>query len=176
MNTLPVTEPRRASLLVIWGVWISPASRGTMKPRTLPRTPFSTVVAQIMKKSPYGAFVIHVFWPLITHPPSFFVAVVSMLDGSEPWFGSVRPKHPRMSALARPGRYCSFWASEPNWLMAVMTRELWTDIAERNPESALPSATNSSKGAAPSAPLLLPKGLSKTTHRSTSRMMRPYET
>lgn len=34
-------------------------------------------------------------------------------EGSEPWLGSVRPKHPISCPLASPGRYFCFCASLP---------------------------------------------------------------
>jgi len=44
-----------------------------------------------MKSYAIGEFVIHVLLPLSTKPLSISSAVVSMLAGSDPWFGSVRP-------------------------------------------------------------------------------------
>lgn len=38
-----------------------------------------------------GAFDIQVLLPLMTNPPSTSSTTVSMLAGSEPWLGSVRP-------------------------------------------------------------------------------------
>ncbi len=64
-------------------------------------------------------------------PPSTGLARVSMLAGSEPWFGSVRPKQPTHSPVASLGRY--FWrcASLPYSLIGCITSELCTLMALR---------------------------------------------
>lgn len=62
-----------------------------MKPRTLPLLPSTTSRAQITKTSATGALEIHVLLPFNVHPSAVLVAVVSIEDGSDPWFGSVRP-------------------------------------------------------------------------------------
>ena len=54
-----------------------------------------------------------------------------MLPGSEPWFGSVRPKQPIHSPVASLGRYLRFCASVPNSLIGTITSELCTLIIER---------------------------------------------
>ena len=46
-----------------------------------------------------------------------------MLPGSEPWFGSVRPKQPIHWPLASLGRYFCFCASVPNSLIGTITSE-----------------------------------------------------
>jgi hypothetical protein len=58
-------------------------------------------------------------------------ARVTMLPGSEPWFGSVRPKQPIHSPRASFGRYFCFCASVPNSLIGTITSELCTLIIER---------------------------------------------
>ena len=54
-----------------------------------------------------------------------------MLPGSEPWFGSVRPKQPINSPVASLGRYFCFVASLPNSLIGTITSEDCTLIIER---------------------------------------------
>ncbi len=54
-----------------------------------------------------------------------------MLPGSEPWFGSVRPKQPIHSPLASFGRYFCFCASLPNSKIGTMTSDDCTLIIER---------------------------------------------
>jgi hypothetical protein len=44
-----------------------------------------------------GELEIQVLLPLSTYPPLSSRAVVSIEDGSEPWLGSVSPKHPMSS-------------------------------------------------------------------------------
>ena len=66
----------------------------TMKPR-MP----SSVFAQHEHRSAIGAFVIHIFEPLMTQSPPRRFACVFMLAGSEPPCGSVRPKQPISSPL-----------------------------------------------------------------------------
>jgi hypothetical protein len=60
-----------------------------------------------------GELVIHVFAPLSTNDPSACLrARVSMPAGSDPWFGSVSPKHPMRRAAASSGRYLREWRGE----------------------------------------------------------------
>ena len=54
-----------------------------------------------------------------------------MLPGSLPWSGSVRPKQPTSSPLARPGRNFSRCASVPKAWIGCITRLDCTLIAER---------------------------------------------
>jgi len=54
-----------------------------------------------------------------------------MQPGSEPWFGSVRPKQPIDSPVASLGSYCCFVASLPNSKIGTITSELCTLIMER---------------------------------------------
>jgi hypothetical protein len=65
--------------------------------------------------------VIHILLPVSLKPPSTLRARVTMLPGSEPWFGSVRPKQPIHSPLASLGRYFCFVASLPNSLIGTNT-------------------------------------------------------
>jgi hypothetical protein len=58
-----------------------------------------------------------------------------MEPGSEPWFGSVRPKQPIHSPVASLGRYFLRCASVPKSKIGSMTSEDCTLIIERYPES-----------------------------------------
>jgi hypothetical protein len=58
-------------------------------------------------------------------------ARVIMLPGSEPWFGSVRPKQPIHSPVASLGRYFCLVASLPNSKIGTMTSDDCTLIIER---------------------------------------------
>jgi hypothetical protein len=51
-----------------------------------------------------GELVIQVLVPLRTHPPATRRARARMPPGSDPASGSVRPKQPTSSPLARRGR------------------------------------------------------------------------
>merc|ERR1719458_1426077 len=84
------------------------------------------------KTSAMGEFVIQFLLPLRIHTlaSESHLALVSMCPGSDPWFGSVRPKQPISSPLASFGRYFSLWASLPKSQMGYMTRLDWTDMAE----------------------------------------------
>ncbi len=101
-----------------------------------------------MKTSAIGLLVIQALVPVITKPPSTLRARLIMPPGSDPKFGSVRPKQPINSPVASFGRYFLFWASVPNSLIGTMTSEPCTLIIDLKPESI----------------------------RSTSRATRPYET
>jgi hypothetical protein len=88
-------------------------------------------LAQITKTSAMGLFEIHDFVPVSDQPPATFFARVSMPAGSEPKFGSVRPKQPMSSPFASFGRYFSLVASVPNSAIGSITREDCTLIIER---------------------------------------------
>ncbi len=74
---------------------------------------------------------IHIFAPLSTKPPSTFVAVVSIEPGSEPWFGSVSPKQPIISAEASFGRKRWRCSSVPKAWIGYITSDDCTDANER---------------------------------------------
>ncbi len=88
-----------------------------------------------MKTSAMGLLVIHDFVPVRAYPPATFFARVVMPPGSEPWFGSVRPKQPIHSPVASFGRNFSLCAGVPNSWIGVITSEPCTLIIERKPES-----------------------------------------
>ena len=75
-----------------------------------------------------------------------------MPPGSEPWFGSVRPKHPSTVPAAICGSQRSFCASEPKRWMAYIARLVCTETKERKPES----HASSSWQASPYAVLPMP--------------------
>src|SRR5471032_167985 len=101
-----------------------------MKPRIRSR-PSSSSFAHTTNTSAIGEFEIHIFWPELEKPPSTFLARVVMLAGSEPAFGSVRPKQPIHSHVASFGKYFCFCASAPNALIGTMTSDDCTDIIDR---------------------------------------------
>mmetsp|Transcript_44138 Transcript_44138/g.75098 ORF Transcript_44138/g.75098 Transcript_44138/m.75098 type:complete len:294 (+) Transcript_44138:184-1065(+) len=128
MKIMPVTEARRLNLPSILGAESPGMSFSRMNPRITPSSSF----AQMMNTSAMGLLVIQFFEPLNLHDPSAWRrALVSIDPGSEPWFGSVRPKHPTSRPDASSGRYLSFCSSLPNVLIGCMTRELWTLMADR---------------------------------------------
>ena len=114
-------------------------SRSTMKPR-MP----SLVRAQTMARCATCALVIHSLRPVITQPAPSRSAGVSMLPGSEPWFGSVSPKQPRTRPAAISGSQRSFCASEPIRWMAYMARLVCTETNDRRPESQASSSWQAS--------------------------------
>jgi len=99
--------------------------------RTNPRIVPSSSLAHTTNTSAIGELVIHIFVPLISQPPSTLRARDFIPPGSEPWSGSVSPKQPTSSPVARRGRYFCFCSSVPNVLMGCMTRLDCTDIADR---------------------------------------------
>src|SRR5262245_66188838 len=84
-----VTEARRDNLFLISGAWKPGVSVSTMKPLIS-----SPDFAHRIAISDTLPFVIHLFVPLSTQPLSVGRARVSIPEGSEPWSGSVSPKHP----------------------------------------------------------------------------------
>jgi hypothetical protein len=97
----PVTEARSENLPSIFGVEKPFISRSITKPRMTS----SSVFAQTTATSAIGELVIHILAPLSRNPPGTFAACVTMLPGSEPWSGSVRPKQPTCSPLQSFGKY-----------------------------------------------------------------------
>ena len=96
----PVTDALKANLPSISGVVNPLESLSTIKPL---KTPCSSL-AQITKTSAIGEFVIQVFDPFKTYPPSFSFAFVFIEAGSEPASDSVKPKQPIRSPFAICGR------------------------------------------------------------------------
>ncbi len=58
-----------------------------------------------------------------------------MLAGSLPAVGSVSPKQPISSPAAIPGSHRCFCSSEPNFAIALIASEPWTETKVRMPES-----------------------------------------
>ena len=79
-----------------------------MKPRMAPSS-----FAHTTAMSAIGELVIHILVPVSRNPPGTRSARVAIDPGSEPWSGSVSPKHPTISPLASFGRYCTRCASVP---------------------------------------------------------------
>ena len=87
-----------------------------------PGVPFSTRKPQISPSSSFAhttatsaiePLVIQSFVPFRTYSLPFFDARVVIDPGSEPWSGSVSPKHPTAAPVASGGSHFSFCASEP---------------------------------------------------------------
>ena len=135
MTISPVIEARRLILPSIFGALrpFMPFSR--MKPRMLSWPPTlpsaSSSLAQTTNTSAIGLLVIHILAPFMMKPPSTGLARVSMLAGSEPWLGSVRPKQPTHSPVASLGKKRWRCSSLPYSLMGCMTSELCTLMALR---------------------------------------------
>eukprot|EP00966_Prymnesium_polylepis_P257038 5937384-Prymnesium_polylepis.1 len=133
----PVMEALSESLPGISGVANAPgctastAARSIRNPRTAPLS--ASVRAQTSATSAIGELVIHVLLPERTHSrvTGSHTAFVFIPDGSEPWSGSVSPKQPTFSPAASAGSHCSFCSVEPKSEIGCMTREDWTDMAER---------------------------------------------
>ena len=123
----PVTDARSASLPSILGALSPFMPFSKMKP---PMTPSSSF-AHTIKTSAKGELLIQFLAPLRLNPPSTVRARVTMLPGSEPWSGSVRPKQPMYSPVASFGKYFCFCSSLPNSLIGCITRLDCTLIIER---------------------------------------------
>ena len=61
-------------------------------------------------------FVTHIFWPLISHVPSSFLAEVLIACTSEPSSGSESENAARISPVAIRGRYFRLCSSVPNFI------------------------------------------------------------
>mmetsp|Transcript_526 Transcript_526/g.1579 ORF Transcript_526/g.1579 Transcript_526/m.1579 type:complete len:264 (+) Transcript_526:1980-2771(+) len=128
IKIMPVLEARRENLPSIVGAERPGMSFSRMKPRMSP----SSSLAHTTKTSASGELVIQFLEPLRMKLPSACLrARDSMLEGSLPWLGSVRPKQPILRPEASSGRYFFFCSSEPQSLMGPMTRLDCTDMAER---------------------------------------------
>ena len=97
----------RIEALVWMSCTVNPGVRGsTRKPRISSRSSF----AQTSATSATDPFVIHIFVPVIAHPPARRRARVCIAAGSLPAVGSVSPKQPSFSPAAIAGsqrRRCS---------------------------------------------------------------------
>src|ERR1039458_898628 len=105
---------------------------------TKPRIP-SSVWAQMIATSATEPLVIHIFDPFriqsALSPSPSRRALVRILAGSEPWSGSVRPKHPMDSPAAIAGSHCCLCSAVPCSQMANIAKDPWTLTRERMPES-----------------------------------------
>ena len=84
------------------------------------------------------------FEPSRTHSSPSSRAVVSIAAGSDPADGSVRPKQPIASPRAIRGSHSVFCSSEPNFAIADIASEPWTDTNVRIPESPASSSCTAS--------------------------------
>mmetsp|Transcript_22897 Transcript_22897/g.67365 ORF Transcript_22897/g.67365 Transcript_22897/m.67365 type:complete len:287 (+) Transcript_22897:203-1063(+) len=142
----PVIEARSDSLPGIGGVASAPgclastAARSIRKPRTAPLS--ASARAQTSSRSAMGELVIHVLPPERTHSRAVAsqTARVPIPAGSEPWSGSVRPKQPTASPVARRGSHSAFCSSEPKSESGCITSEDCTDMADRYPLSTCSTA------------------------------------
>ena len=82
-------------------------------------------------------FEIHDFVPFSVYVRAFssYSYLEAMDATSEPALGSVRPNAPRSSPRSRRLTYFSRDSALPNRSMGDTTREDWTDIMDRKPES-----------------------------------------
>ncbi len=131
---MPVVEARRPFLFFKCGVSKVPGGHSFLSMRKPRIFPVLCSFAQTSMTSAIGEFVIHVLAPDKEKYPFFDgcgLAVDSIDPGSDPWLGSVKPKHPRSFPLARSGRYLSFCSCVPNSSIPPITSELCTDMAER---------------------------------------------
>src|SRR5262245_25289874 len=104
---------------------------GTTKPRTPP-----SVWAQTIATSAIEPLVIHILAPLrIQSPEGSCLAYVRIEPGSEPWSGSVRPKHPMTSPADMRGSHSYFCAAVPYFQMGYIASDPCTDTNDRRPES-----------------------------------------
>ena len=99
---MPVIDARSDSLPSIFGVSRPLAPFSSTNPRMAP--PWASDFAHTTNTSAIGELEIQVFAPDSRYPPSTLRARVVMPPGSDPASGSVRPKQPIHSPLARRGR------------------------------------------------------------------------
>ena len=87
--------------------------------------------AHTTKTSAIGEFVIQFFDPFNIYEPSYYLTALEfILFGSDPTFGSVKPKHPIISPDINPGRYLSFKYLFPNLCIGWITKDDCTDNAD----------------------------------------------
>ena len=81
--------------------------------------------------SAIGAFVIQFLLPFKTKQLFSSLKLVFIELGSEPASLSVNPKQPTKFPLIKSGRYLFFCSFDPKQLIGCITKEDWTDMAER---------------------------------------------
>ena len=104
-------------------------------------TPSGSVWAKISATSAWLPSEIHIFWPLISQPPSLELGPGAHRDGSEPASGSVRPKHPSASPEHRRGSQSRFCSSVPQRSIEPQTSEVWTETTVRAEVSPRPTCS-----------------------------------
>jgi hypothetical protein len=134
-----VTDARRETFPVILLALNPAVSVGTRNPCT----PVS-VRAHTTARSAIDPLVIHIFVPSSTQSEPSRRARVRIPAGSEPKSGSVRPKQPMTSPLAIWGSHRCFCSWEPQWWMANMASDPWTEAKLRAPESPASSSIQAS--------------------------------
>ena len=124
----------RSENLPCWSAAVNP---GVPFSTRKPRMP-SPVRAHTTATSARVPLVIHCLLPFSTQSPPpepARRAVVRIPPGLEPKSGSVKPKQPIASPVARRGIQRSFCCCEPKAWIGYMTRPLCTDTKLRSPES-----------------------------------------
>ena len=96
--------------------------------------------------------VIHILLPFSTQSSPSGLARVRMPAGFDPKSASVSPKQPIASPAAIRGSQVCFCSSLPNFQIANMASEPWTDTMLRTPES----PASSSRQASPYATAFVP--------------------
>src|SRR3954454_14836471 len=122
-------ESEQGEPIFPWISWLEKPSDfvGTRKAAS-PRYFFSgSVWAKISATSALLPSEIHILLPVISQPPSTFLARVFWLAASEPVSGSVNPKHPSASPEHSAGSQRCFCSSEPQRTIDEQTSEVWTD-------------------------------------------------
>ena len=138
-----VACPRRPSL-PLTSVRPNPGvSVGTRNAET-PRAPGPSVRANTRATSAHVPFVMKIFSPSMTHSSPSSTALVVRLPASEPWPGSVSPKHPSRRPVAMPGSQRRFCSSVPWRRTDDPNRPADTDTMPRMEESARPSSSAAS--------------------------------
>ena len=81
----------------------------------------SGLVRTVAKPMPATwAWLVHTFWPLISQPPSTFVALVLMPAASEPASGSLNSWHQMTSCVSADGTQRCTWSSVACWISVRM--------------------------------------------------------
>ena len=95
----------------------------------------SPVLAQMIATSAWEPFVIHIFAPFKTHSSPSRTARVSIPPGFDPKSGSVSPKQPIASPVARRGSHASRCSSDPKAKIGYITSAPCTEAKDLSPES-----------------------------------------
>ena len=120
----------------------------------IPRAPGvpGSVRAKSSRVSEKLAFVIHCFWPEITHSSASRVAAQRRFDASEPTSGSERAKAPMVSPLASRGTNRDFCSSVPQARIGSVVALVCTATVTPTPASARDSCSSTRMYERKSAP------------------------